>query len=131
MVQYDGPWQRKVFFAAYFHLCAINFPLWPAFMLCVGESCLNVPYTGKQTQTVSRKYRKQANKTKNTHPKNIKNTHKTTLGNKTKNNKNKTILKDSWLDPPFPQDFPRIVFLLFFGFPMCFFLLFLGCYWFS
>ena len=21
--------------AAYFHLCAINFPLWPAFMLCV------------------------------------------------------------------------------------------------
>ena len=44
-------------FAAYFHLCAINFPLWPAFMLCVCESCLNVLCTGKQTQTVSRKYR--------------------------------------------------------------------------
>ena len=44
-------------FAAYFHLCAINFPLWPAFMLCVCESCLNALCTGKQTQTVSRKYR--------------------------------------------------------------------------
>ena len=27
--------------AAYFHLCAINFPLWPAFMLCVNQSCQN------------------------------------------------------------------------------------------
>ena len=39
---------------AYFHLCAINFPLWPAFMLCVCESCLNVHCTGKQTQTVEK-----------------------------------------------------------------------------
>ena len=37
--------------------------------------------------------------------------------NKRTQQTNKTILRDSWLDPPFPQDFPRSVLLVvsFFG----------------
>ena len=67
------------------------YPLWPVFMLCVCENCLNVLGIGKQTQTISIKYREK--------PINL---------GKTKKTKEQKTTRDSWLDPPFPQDFPRI-----------------------
>ena len=101
-------------------------------MLCVCESCLNVLCTGKQTQTVSRKYRENKKTLKaNKKQQKTKKPQQTYKHLKTIGKKQKFSETLGWT-PPFLKTSPELVFLFFwFSQVFLFFWRFLGCYWFS